>query len=77
MGNSVHEHLQARRILCPSAARHKLQPRGATNVFSVTRVAAYFLPACPLAEGGLGSQGHVFLGSSGWRRSGSRIDRKR
>jgi hypothetical protein len=77
VGNGVHKHLRTRRILCPSVARHKLQPRGATNVLSVTRVTAHFFPARPLAAGRLGSRGHDFLGSNGGRRSGSRIDRKR
>jgi hypothetical protein len=65
------------RILCPSFARHRLQPRRATIIFIATRVAANLLPARPLVAGRLGSRGHDFLGSNGGRRLGSRINRKR
>jgi hypothetical protein len=75
-GNSVHGHLWARRILCPSFACHKLQPRRAAIIFNATRVAANLLPARPLVARGLESRGHGFPGSDGGRRLGSRINRK-
>jgi hypothetical protein len=75
-GNSVHEHLWVRRVLGPSFACHKLQPRRAAIVFNATRVVANLLPARPLVVGGLESQGHSFPRSDDGRRLDSRINRK-
>jgi hypothetical protein len=47
-GNSIRGHLRADRLLRPSFARHKLQPRGVAVVFNATRVAANLIPARPL-----------------------------
>jgi hypothetical protein len=77
MENNVRRHLWMCRILCPSFARRRLQPRRATIIFNATRVAANLLPARPLVAGRLESRGHNFLRSNGGRRMGSRVNRKR